>query len=92
MTTVKKQPQRQCIACGEMKNKNELLRILKTVDDEIIIDRTGKKNGRGAYICNSKDCFKKAITSKCLEKSFKMAINSDIYETLAKEMEQLEDR
>ncbi len=75
-----------------MKDKKELLRILKTPDDEIIIDNTGKRNGRGAYICNSTECFKKAVGHKGLEKSFKMAIAPEIYEALAKEMEQLETR
>ncbi len=60
----KKIPQRQCIGCGEMKNKKEMLRVLKTTDDQIIIDATGRKNGRGAYICPSKDCYKKAVKNK----------------------------
>ena len=61
MSTVKKVPQRQCIGCGEMKNKKEMIRILKTPEGEFVVDATGRKNGRGAYICPSMDCFKKAV-------------------------------
>jgi hypothetical protein len=90
VSTVKKIPQRQCIGCGEMKNKRELIRILKGVDDEISIDATGRKNGRGAYICPSMDCLKKAVKGKGLERSFKMAIPGEVYENLEKEMEQID--
>ena len=89
MSTVKKVPQRQCIGCGEMKNKKEMIRILKTPEGEFVVDATGRKNGRGAYICQSMDCFKKAVKGKGLERSFKMAIPKEVYETLEKEMEQL---
>ncbi|MDD3253511.1 MAG: YlxR family protein [Lachnospiraceae bacterium] len=87
--TTKKFPQRQCIGCGEMKNKKEMMRILKTPEGEFVLDATGRKNGRGAYVCPSMDCLKKAIKSRGLERSFKMAIPKDVYETLEKEMEQL---
>ena len=89
MSTVKKVPQRQCIGCGEMKNKKEMIRILKTPEGEFVVDATGRKNGRGANICPSMDCFKKAVKGKGLERSFKMAIPKEVYETLEKEMEQL---
>ena len=89
MSTVKKVPQRQCIGCGEMKNKKEMIRILKTPEGEFVVDATGRKNGRGAYICPSMDCFKKAVKNRGLERSFKMAIPKEVYETLEKEMEQL---
>ncbi|HBG11871.1 MAG TPA: DUF448 domain-containing protein [Clostridium sp.] len=79
---------RQCIGCGEMKNKKEMIRVLKTSEDEILLDTTGRKNGRGAYLCPSMECFKKAVKSKGLERSFKMAIPKEVYETLEKEMEQ----
>ena len=72
MAGTKKIPQRQCIGCREMKNKKDLIRILKTDTEGIIIDVTGKKNGRGAYICPNADCFAKAVASKGLERSFKM--------------------
>ncbi len=86
--STKKIPLRQCIGCGEMKNKKEMIRVLKTSEDEIVLDTTGRKNGRGAYLCPSMECFKKAVKSKGLERSFKMAIPKEVYETLEKEMEQ----
>ena len=89
MGTAKKIPQRQCVGCRMMKNKKELIRILKT-DEGIIIDDTGKKNGRGAYICPNADCFAKAVASKGLERSFKMPIEKSVYDKLAKELENIE--
>lgn len=86
----KKIPMRQCVGCGEMKGKKDLIRILKTQEGEILVDATGRKNGRGAYICPDLECFKKARKSKGLERSFKMAISSEIYENLEKEMSQFE--
>ena len=87
--STKKIPQRQCIGCGEMKNKKEMLRVLKTTDEQIIIDATGRKNGRGAYICPSMDCYKKAVKNKGLERSLKMAIPKEVYEALEKEMDNI---
>lgn len=87
--STKKIPLRQCIGCGEMKNKKEMIRVLKTSEGQIVLDATGRKNGRGAYLCQSVDCFKKAIKGRGLERSFKMAIPKEVYETLEKEMEQL---
>ena len=86
MATVKKIPQRQCIGCGQMKDKKDLIRILKTQDESIVIDTTGRKNGRGAYICASEECLAKAIKKKGLERSFKMAVDPGIYDELAKEL------
>lgn len=87
----KKIPLRQCVGCAEMKSKKEMLRVLKTTEDEIIIDTTGKKNGRGAYLCNSKECFQKARKNKGLERSFKMAIPAQVYDNLEKEFIQIEE-
>lgn len=81
----KKIPMRQCIGCGEMKNKKEMIRILKTPEDEIILDVTGKKNGRGAYLCKERECLAKAHKSKGLERSFKMSIPNEVYDNLEKE-------
>ena len=81
---------RKCVGCGEMKSKKEMMRVLKTIDEEFVLDATGKKNGRGAYLCFSKECFEKAVKSKGLERSFKQAIPKEVYEKLAKEMESLE--
>ena len=86
---MKKIPLRQCIGCGEMKSKKEMIRVLKTTEDEIVIDATGRKNGRGAYICPSMECFKKAVKSKGLERSLKMAIPKETYEALEKEIGQI---
>ena len=87
--SMKKVPLRQCIGCQEMKSKKEMIRVIKTAEDEIVLDATGRKNGRGAYLCPSMECFKKAVKSKGLERSFKMAIPKEVYETLEKEMEEL---
>lgn len=86
----KKIPMRQCIGCGEMKSKNELLRILRGMNGEIAIDATGKKNGRGAYICPRAECFKKAKKSKGLERSLKIQVSDEIYERITKEIELFE--
>lgn len=87
--SMKKVPLRQCIGCGEMKNKKEMIRVIKTADEEILLDATGRKNGRGAYLCPSMECMKKAVKSKGLERSFKMAIPKEVYDALEKEMEAL---
>ena len=86
----KKIPMRQCIGCGEMKSKKEMMRVLKTIEDAIVLDVTGKKNGRGAYLCVSEECLKKARKNKGLERSFKMSIPADVYDALEKEFEDIE--
>lgn len=88
----KKIPMRQCVGCGEMRSKKELLRIIKTAEDEILLDTTGKKNGRGAYICPNGDCLQMAIKAKGLERSLKTAIPKEITENLIKEMETIAAR
>lgn len=87
--SVKKIPLRQCIGCDEMKSKKEMIRVLRTAEGEILIDATGRKNGRGAYLCPSCECLKKAVKSKGLDRSFKMAVPREVYEALEKEMEEL---
>ena len=87
--SMKKVPLRQCIGCGEMKSKKEMIRVIKTADEEILLDATGRKNGRGAYLCPSMECMNKAVKSKGLERSFKMAIPKEVYDALEKEMEAL---
>ena len=82
----KKIPTRKCVGCGEMKEKKQLIRIIKTPEDEILLDTTGKANGRGAYICNSADCFKKAVKNKGLERSLKSSIPADVLERIEKEL------
>lgn len=81
---------RQCIGCREMKPKRDLLRILRTPEGELLLDDTGKKNGRGAYLCRDIQCFAKARKSKALERSFQMGIGQEIYERLEKEWERFE--
>jgi predicted RNA-binding protein YlxR (DUF448 family) len=86
----KKVPMRKCVGCQEMKSKKEMMRVLKTSEDTFELDATGKKNGRGAYLCFSKECFEKAVKNKGLERSFKQAIPKEVYEKLEKEMNALE--
>lgn len=86
----KKIPLRQCVGCGEMKSKKEMLRVLKTEEEGIILDATGKKNGRGAYVCKNAQCLQKAKKTKGLDRSFKMAISDEIYDSLTKEIESLD--
>ena len=81
---------RQCVGCQEMKSKKEMMRIVRTDTQEFLLDATGKKNGRGAYICPNPECLKKAIKNKGLERSFKQAISKELYESLEKEMESLD--
>ena len=79
-TMSKKMPVRRCVGCQEMKNKKEMIRV------------TGKKNGRGAYLCPSRECLEKAVKSKGLERSFKQAIPPEVYSRLEKEMDDLETK
>ena len=69
-----------------MKNKKEMIRVIRTKEGEFLLDATGKKNGRGAYICPSKECFQTAVKNKGLERSFKESIPAEVYEALEKEM------
>ena len=82
----RKIPMRQCTGCGEKKEKKELIRIIKTPEDLIEVDFTGKKNGRGAYICNSVECLRTAEKRKSLERSLKVTIPAEVYKELEKEM------
>ena len=82
----KKVPMRRCVGCNTMKNKKEMIRILKSSEDNIFLDVTGRGNGRGAYLCLNDDCFIKARKSKGFERSFKMRIGDEIYGRLAEEL------
>ena len=82
MYVIKKQPQRTCMGCNEKKDKKDLIRIVKNKDNEISIDRTGKKEGRGAYICDDVNCLEKVIKSKRLERVLEIPISKEIYESL----------
>ena len=83
----KKIPLRKCVGCNEMKEKKEMIRVIKTPENEIVLDATGRKNGRGAYICSNMECLKKARKSKGLERSLKVAIPTEVYDNLEKEMD-----
>jgi predicted RNA-binding protein YlxR (DUF448 family) len=85
---VKKIPERMCVGCQEMKPKKSLIRVVRTPEDTIEIDRTGKRSGRGAYICPSKECLDKALKGKRLEKSLKHSISQEIKESLQERVEQ----
>lgn len=89
MSTVRKVPMRKCVGCGEMKNKKELIRILRTPEGEIVLDATGRKNGRGAYLCGCLECLDKAEKNKGLQRSLGAAVPPEIFEKLRKEMEEL---
>ena len=82
----KKVPMRQCTGCREMKSKRDMIRVIKTAENEICIDATGRKNGRGAYICPSMDCLKQAMKSRGLERSLKMSIPDTVYQQVEEEM------
>lgn len=82
----KKIPTRKCVGCGEMRDKKGMIRVIKTPEGEICLDVTGRANGRGAYICNSAECLKKAVKNRGLEKSLKAQIPGDILEQMNKEL------
>lgn len=87
----RKVPLRKCVACQNMKSKKELIRIVRTPDEEILIDLTGKKSGRGAYLCGDVSCFNLARKSRALDRALKAAVSEDIYEQLAKDFIRVED-
>ena len=90
MKTKSKIPMRQCTGCREMKSKKEMIRVLKTAEDEIVLDTTGKKNGRGAYLCFSTECLEKAMKNHGLERSLKTSVPQEVYDSLKKEFESIE--
>ena len=86
----RKIPMRQCLGCNEHKPKNELLRVLRTPTGEILLDFSGKKSGRGAYICYDSKCLKKARKSKRIEVNLDISIPDEIYESMERELEDYE--
>ena len=86
-TTVKKIPTRRCSGCGEHFPKNTLIRVLRTPEGEIILDLTGKKSGRGAYICKNAQCLRKARKSKRIESSLECRISDELYQRMEEELE-----
>lgn len=91
MTTksTKKITERMCIGCREMKDRGHMIRVVRQKDGGIFLDETGKAQGRGAYICKDPECLKRVQKSKGLERSFKASVPTEIYEVLAKEMEEI---
>ncbi|MBR6398380.1 MAG: YlxR family protein [Lachnospiraceae bacterium] len=86
MQTIRKKPQRTCLGCRNSKDKTELVRIVRTPEGEVVVDRTGKKNGRGAYICPDPECLRLAMRSKALGKALSTEIPEEIYEILTAEI------
>ena len=85
----KKIPMRQCIGCREMKPKKELVRVVRSPEGALSLDFRGKAPGRGAYLCRSAECLERAVKTKGLDRSFKMAVPKEVYEALREEMKAL---
>ena len=90
MMKTKTIPMRMCLGCGEMKPKRELIRVVKSKEGDISLDLTGKKSGRGAYICKSVECFEKARKARKFERSFSCMISEDIYNSMEGELRENE--
>ena len=86
----KKIPQRRCLGCMESFPKKDLVRVVRTPENQVVIDLTGKKSGRGAYICKSKTCLKKAIRSKRIQSNLEVEIPDSLYEELSEELDRIE--
>ena len=87
MQKPKKIPQRQCVGCREMKNKRDLIRVVKSPEGEVSLDFSGKKPGRGAYVCPAAACLAKARKSKALDRAFELTIPEEVYAAMEQEME-----
>ena len=90
-TGVKKIPMRQCLGCREMKPKKELLRVVRTPEETVVFDTTGRANGRGAYICKSAECLKKAVKSKALSRAFGVPVPDEIITSLEQKLEIMDE-
>ena len=90
MMKTKKIPMRMCLGCGEMKPKRELIRVVKSKEGDISLDLTGRRSGRGAYICKSVECFEKARKARKFERSFSCMISEDIYNSMEGELRENE--
>ncbi len=84
----KKVPQRQCMGCRERKDKRDLIRVVRSPEGSVSLDFSGRLNGRGAYLCPNPECLRKAIRSKALERSLETEIPQEVYDRLAREMEE----
>lgn len=87
----RKVPLRKCVACQEMMSKKELIRVVRTPNDEVLIDLSGKKSGRGAYLCGKVSCFKLAKKSKALDRALKQPVGDAIYDQLEQDFVKIED-
>jgi len=87
----RKVPLRKCVACQQMKSKRELIRVVRTPDETIMIDLTGKKAGRGAYLCGDVKCFQLAKKSRAFDRALKVSVGAEIYEQLAQDFIRVED-
>ena len=85
----KKIPMRMCVGCREMKEKRELIRIVRTPEGEVTLDATGKRSGRGAYVCRQAECLRRAIRQKQLERQLEITLTPEITDALTAEMERL---
>lgn len=85
-TRIRKVPQRMCVGCREMKNKRDLVRVVKTPDGSVLLDTTGKKSGRGAYICPSRECLNLAVKHKSLQKALQQEIPAEVLESITNQI------
>ena len=92
MLKVRKVPMRMCVGCREMKPKKELLRVVRSPEGTVSIDATGRKPGRGAYVCFSAECLKKAIKQKQLERAFACSLGEETHESLMAQLQSLEEK
>ena len=90
MPVKKRIPQRKCVGCGVSKNKPDLIRVVRSPENEISIDPKGKKSGRGAYICKDENCLKKAVKGKKFDRSFETKVPEEILDTLLQQFQQLQ--
>lgn len=90
MELTKKIPMRRCLGCMQSFPKKELIRVVRTPEGEVLLDLTGKKSGRGAYLCKDKACLKKAIKAKRLQSNLEVQISEDLIQSLTKELETIE--
>lgn len=86
----RKVPMRKCVGCNEMKEKRQLIRVVRNAQGEISLDLTGKKPGKGAYICPNAECYKSAVKNKRFERAFACSIPQDVYEKMQEELEKSE--
>ena len=86
----KKIPMRQCIGCGLMKEKKQMIRVVRTPEGEMTLDRSGRMNGRGAYICPSRECLEKAIRNRSLNRSFRAEVSAEVTDRLRQEIADIE--